>query len=79
LFDHIEVEDDAAEEFQSVPEDPSPAVKAQQQPPKHESVAFPQNTAPSRYVCVITQFHIQNVVYVMVCFLSVRPSMSVCH
>jgi len=51
LFDHIEVEDDAAEDFQSVPEDPSPPTgKAEQQPPKHESAAFPQNTAPSKYI-----------------------------
>jgi len=56
LFDHIEVEDDAAEEFQSVPEDPSPPIgQAEQkpssysQPPSHGSAAFPKSAAPSRY------------------------------
>jgi len=56
LFDHIEVEDDTAEDFQSVPIDSSPErASAEQQPasysqpPPPSSGAFPRSTTPPRY------------------------------
>jgi len=57
LFDHIEVEDDAAEEeLQNVPKAPPPTKipdeeqSSHSQPPLPGSAAFPKSTAPSRYV-----------------------------
>ena len=62
LFDHIEVEGDEAEEFHSVPADPSPpTVQPEQhhsshgQPPQG-SAAVPKTTAPSRYVRTCLSF-----------------------
>ena len=60
LFDHIEVEDDPEEDFQSAPQATLPPMaSAEQQSASHSQPAppssgrFPQNTAPSRYSLVV--------------------------
>jgi len=60
LFDHIEVEDDAPDDFQSAPQaPPPPRTSAEQQsssysqPSAPSAGAFPRNTEPSRYSLVV--------------------------